>query len=388
MKKNGFTLIEMLAVVIILTLLTLLIMPNVINSIKSYQSTTDSLSMAIIESAADSYIDDYKNSYPSHYGNTYCITINKLVDLGYLKKPVKYQDEDITDLKTLKVTYDDTYEYELVDKGTCIIDPLICTPVDEDNLTTGTVPSKDENGNIIFTQGDEYICEVKEDVKYRFFVLSTEGEKVNLIMDRNITIEGEEVSVANLGLVEWINEIDYTKAGGTTWSSLTDRNAYGPVSALDFLYNATSSWINVPNMIMDYTDLGVSSESGGYGTIKTVDTVTTLTKKDKSTVVKVNNGLDGYTNLKTRLPRINEFSGNISLSTWIYNYLEQTESTGIYSIPGVKGYWCIESGVGHAADPINTSWAITAGIKSNRQVESTDMGIRPVITITSENINY
>lgn len=387
MKKNGFTLIEMLSVVIILTLLSLLIIPNVINSIKSYQSKTDELSMAIIESGADLYIDDYKNDYPGYYGNTYCITLEKLVDLGYLKKPVKYQDEDITDLKTLKVTYDDAYEYELVDKGTCISSPLICSPVDEENLTTGTSPKKDENGNIIFTPGDEYICEVKEEVKHRFFVLSTSGDKINLIMDRNITREGDEVSIANLGLVEWISESDYVSAGGTSWSSATDKNAYGPVSALDFLYNATSSWTNVPNMIIDFTDAGASSESGGYGTIKTVDTLTILTKKDKTTVIKVNKGKDGYENLKARLPLRNEFT-SIDGLFWIYNYLEQTESEGIHSITGVKGYWFIDSGVGHDADPINSAWAITAGIKANRQVDSTDMGIRPVITITKENINY
>ena len=387
MKKNGFTLVEMLSVVIILTVLSLLVMPNVINSIKSYQSTTDEISMAIIESGAELYIDDYKNEYPPHYGNTYCVSLEKLVGLGYLKKPVKYQDEDITDLKSLKITYDDTYEYELVDRGTCVANPLICSPVEESDLTTGTSPKKDEDGNIIFTPGDEYICEVKEEVKYRFFVLNTYGEKINLIMDRNVTREGDEVTVANLGLVKWINESDYVSVGGSSWSSTTDRNSYGPVSALDFLHNATSSWANVPNMIMDFTDAGASAESGGYGTIKTVDTLTTLTKKDKTTVIKVNKGQDGYENLKARLPFRSEYV-NITGMYWLYNYLEQPESEGIHSIAGVRGYWMMDSAVGYSVDPVDSSWAVTVGVKSVVGIENNNMGIRPVITITKENINY
>lgn len=385
MKKNGFTLIEMLAVVIILTLLTLLIIPNVINSIKSYQSKTDELSMAIIESGADLYIDDYKDDYPGYYGNNYCISLNKLVDLGYLKKPVKYQDEDITDLKTLKITYDDTYEYELVEKGTCITDPLICSPVSEEDLTTGTSPKKDESGNIIFTPGDEYICEVKEDVKYRFFVLSTEGDKVNLIMDRNITSEGYETTIANLGLVDWINQSDYTNAGNDAWSS-TNKNSNGPVSALNFIYNATTSWKNVPNIIINYTDNGGEY---GYGSIITTENKTTLTTKENA-FIKVNNGQDAYIDLKARLPIKNELSGFNSKNLWMYNYLENSSNvTGsldkLKNIPGIQGYWTLDSGETSS----NSAWYISnTGSFGNRSVESGGVGVRPVITITKENINY
>ena len=203
-------------------------------------------------------------------------------------------------------------------------------------------------------------------------------------MDRNITSTGEETTIANLGLVYWINQSDYEKAGGTDW--LRNRNTYGPVSALDFLYNATISWKSVPNIIMNYTDNGGEY---GYGSIITTQNKTNLTKKDNSPI-KVNNGQDEYIDLKARLPIKSELSAFNSTNLWIYNYLENSANvTGtedkLKNIPGIQGFRTLNSGETNST----SAWYIAhAGAFGNRSVNSGAVGVRPVIAITKENINY
>ena len=384
MKKNGFTLIEMLSVVIILTVLSLLIIPNVVNSIKEYQSTTDSLSMAIITTGADLYIDDYKNSYPSYYGNTYCVTLEKLVDLGYLKKPVKYQDEDITDLKTLKITYDDTYNYELVDKGTCISSPLICNPVEEQDLTTGTSPKKDENGNIIFTPGDEYICEVAEDVEHRFFVLNTNEDKINLIMYSNIRSDGEpiiETSPIDKGLVAWNNETNQ----GTS--------AYGPVTAMKYLHNATKHWTNVSPIDFTYMDrelqnIASTDTTTGYISFQMINGVVKITQLSGGEVtigsenepVRARLPIYSTDSSKTEVTTKKSDNTNLYLFDYLYNNIQSNHVNGIF------GYWTLSS---YKSNFENSIVANYAGNINNVPVTGAKFyGVRPVITITSENINY
>lgn len=56
--NKGYTLIELLGVILILTLLTLLVVPNVVNSIKKSGSNSDELMSNMIKSAAKLYMSD------------------------------------------------------------------------------------------------------------------------------------------------------------------------------------------------------------------------------------------------------------------------------------------------------------------------------------------
>ena len=57
MKNRGFTLLELLGVIIILALLTTLVFPSVLNAIKKSSDQTDKLSMDLISNATDIYIE-------------------------------------------------------------------------------------------------------------------------------------------------------------------------------------------------------------------------------------------------------------------------------------------------------------------------------------------
>lgn len=74
--KKGFTLIEILGVVIIIGLLLLIIAPPVLNQVNSHSDEVSELQSQMIKDAADLYLDS--NQAAS------CITIQQLKDKGFL----------------------------------------------------------------------------------------------------------------------------------------------------------------------------------------------------------------------------------------------------------------------------------------------------------------
>ena len=97
MKKNemGFTLIEMMGVIVIISLIAILTFPNIVNQIKkSKKVNNDNIDNALI-AAAKKYASD--NSQKYRY-DVYCIKISELISNDYIKEDiVKGYSEDITE---------------------------------------------------------------------------------------------------------------------------------------------------------------------------------------------------------------------------------------------------------------------------------------------------
>ena len=132
MKNKGYTLIELLGVMIILALLVSFVIPSVINSIKSSTEKKDNLVNDLIINAAEMYVGDYSNNFHETYGNTYCVSLNTLKENNYLKDSVEEKDV------TVKISYINKFNYEVVDTNSCqdfIVDLMNLTPVvyDGDN---------------------------------------------------------------------------------------------------------------------------------------------------------------------------------------------------------------------------------------------------------------
>ena len=135
--KKGFTLIEMIGVMVILSLLMLFAMPNVINYIKKGGDTEDKIVKTMIYEASKQYITDNQKVFKKDNKNAYCISLNTLATEGYIESPIKLSssDEDITSetsTKAVKVTYDKNYKYELTDECVGIVNP---TPILYSGLT-------------------------------------------------------------------------------------------------------------------------------------------------------------------------------------------------------------------------------------------------------------
>ena len=88
--KRGFTLVELIGVVIILALIALLAFPPILNSIRKTKIELSDASKEILYNAVDLYISENLNDFPKNNGNIYCVTLNILVSKEYL--PTKVYD--------------------------------------------------------------------------------------------------------------------------------------------------------------------------------------------------------------------------------------------------------------------------------------------------------
>ena len=120
MKNRGYTLLELLGVIVILALLTTLVFPSVLNAIKKSSNQTDKLSMDLISNAADLYIENNVNDFKKRNGSKFIIEIDELIEDGNLPSSVKISDIDNIEDKCVQVIYiNNKYTYELKDNGAC-----------------------------------------------------------------------------------------------------------------------------------------------------------------------------------------------------------------------------------------------------------------------------
>ena len=121
--KKGFTLIEMLSVIIIIALLSLIVLPQILNQVGNQKEKVSDITKNIIYSSAELYLDENISIDPKRTNQTICITLEELVKNEKLEKP-------LTDYKTgkqiplnsgVKVSLNDYNErvYELVDNQEC-----------------------------------------------------------------------------------------------------------------------------------------------------------------------------------------------------------------------------------------------------------------------------
>ena len=65
MNKKGFTLAELLGVIVVIGLLLLLIIPLIINGTKNRENEVEEIQNNIIYEAVSEYMDSDKEKYPS-----------------------------------------------------------------------------------------------------------------------------------------------------------------------------------------------------------------------------------------------------------------------------------------------------------------------------------
>ncbi|NLM63611.1 MAG: prepilin-type N-terminal cleavage/methylation domain-containing protein, partial [Mollicutes bacterium] len=83
-EKKGFTLVEMLGVIVVLGLLLVLAVPTIINQIKNTSGEVDEATQQLIFNSAKQFIDQNSSLYPTESGYVYCISLNTLVNNGLL----------------------------------------------------------------------------------------------------------------------------------------------------------------------------------------------------------------------------------------------------------------------------------------------------------------
>lgn len=98
MKKNGFTLAELLGVIVILAAVALIAFPPIINQIKKSRGDLNDTLNTLIYTAANQYLEENNYSLAS---NTYCIKLNVLVEDGKLVEPITDSKGNIVSLNSI-----------------------------------------------------------------------------------------------------------------------------------------------------------------------------------------------------------------------------------------------------------------------------------------------
>lgn len=90
--KKGFTLIELVTTLVILSIIALIVTPNILVSIKDYKKQVYDTNLGSIKSAAISWAADNVNDthFPNNENDSLLVTIDELIDDSYL-------DEKVTD---------------------------------------------------------------------------------------------------------------------------------------------------------------------------------------------------------------------------------------------------------------------------------------------------
>lgn len=119
-NKNGFTLVELLAVVVILMIIVLLAFPNFYTISNSYRSKYDATTRILLKNAASMYvnnnIDDVRKEIQAN--GSLCLPIGKLIAYEYLESDLKDSSGEINKNRciTVRKTYSDgkeKFEYDL-----------------------------------------------------------------------------------------------------------------------------------------------------------------------------------------------------------------------------------------------------------------------------------
>ena len=395
MRKNGFTLIELLAVIVILAIIALIAVPIVVNIIND--SKKESINRSI-----ELYIDHVQKM----------IANKQIKDPTFNPSECEIKPEGILECKNGTKTYSPIqiemkgqmpksgtikFSKGMVIKGVNLELDGLFYQMSNGTISNGTtekeisysdyitkVSDADNDGKV--SPGDEYTYQVNNNDTFTFYVLSVEGDKVNLIMDRNI---------CNDGSITYTSTNNYCR---NKWYSSANNNTYGPTTVMAELYAGTKDWDNVPDMIMNYTDEnnGTATDKG-YTSIITTNGVTTITGKPTTNTTTVGTSAKP---LKARIPKESEVTGagcttsNGSCPTWLMEYMTYYNvSNDKYSMNNnseayqnkISGYWLLSSSPGNSNGARRVGWG--GRVHSSRSTTIGDFGARPVITVSKSDLS-
>lgn len=371
--KKGFTLMELLAVIVILAIISAIATPIVLNIIKDAREASSLRSAEMYLEAVEQTIAVNKmtgllNSATcsiNENGNLLCgETFDELIVDAKGEKPIggsiQFSEGKIKDINLL---HENNQQIVKNDKGELI---------SQINKILDAICKYDSSsGAKEKTIGAKYSCEVKPGASYNFYVLTTPKSTdttISLIMDQNIYNDGTPAGTTGVKRATGV-----TKYSFEAWNS-SGSNTGGPVTVINFLHNATKDWVNIEPLNYIYNDKemqGTTSAGISYTSFVSNEGIATITSLTGESVII---GTEDNP-LRTRIPIYSsdatktEVTKSTNATAFLYDNLNSS----------CKGYWTLST---NPSSSVNARYVrYENNIYSNKVSYYDSYGVRPVITL-------
>lgn len=214
-QSKGFTLIEMLAVLVIIILLTSAIVPSLINLIARNKNKLSNQTKDLIYSATELYLSE-NNNYSKLENNTYCISISTLVNDGKLNSPIKDfktgKEVNLSNVVEAKVNKYSEFEYSIKEEKKCTEKRGYSENIlngSDPKLLDNMIPVIYDNGSWKKATTDEKWYSYEE---YMWANAVTVSDSKYYTLESGTVIEENDIN----GFYVWIPRFEYKKVDSTT----------------------------------------------------------------------------------------------------------------------------------------------------------------------------
>jgi len=412
-NKKGFTLVELLGVLVVLSVILMIAYPLITSYVRQTKEKAYEVQMELILTSLRDYANDHREWLPQNDGDYITLTLGQLKSVGIIKDSVinPLDGKEIEDSMEFKITKNDTrYQYEIIEntietredkaKSPSIElsdSPLLYLPLDSEYVEPG-VKGYDYDGVEIAVTIDNKVDMTKEGI-YLVKYNSIDGNGINTYAYRTIVVgnpNGSYVVYENGTplLFDPVNNVKCTSAtSSATGTNDTCMKWYA------FLDSEKESKVN---LILDHNTTGYIAwnEDGG----ETPDTVNAKLQVDitnwnaavKSTarlisaseVNQIAPTAEGFTWTETDYTtwyylhngNKTEYTGAAGSNTyaWLFDNTNNCTTYGCnVADSGTFGYWT------SSFDSSGRAWyVILDGGLYGIDVSSDDhLGVRPVIEV-------
>jgi len=307
MKKRGFTLIELMGVLIILGVLSLIIIPIVSNVLKEQKQKQYDQQIANIELMAKNFGSDNLVILPSEDGESMDITLGQLKSMGYVEKNIinPITEEEISNCARVTITksgqnYNYAYDKDTENDTSCgdmtggiIISAPVTKYIKKNEITSYIVTINDNDSENIINkyeidrtkvslvgETDAIYNIVEGNGIYRIVIRGGDQDgEVGLRLESKAILKNEIEDVIGIGGIEAEDTvvIDNTNPtitfgtnGSSTWSkevsstiSVYDNLSGGVTSSYKYVY--TKHTTDTPtNLFTSGTSYSQSGVTGNY----------------------------------------------------------------------------------------------------------------------------